>query len=521
MGFRLGLPLAILLLACTEPEPLSRGPLSPPSKETAPIIGGVRDTGDPAVVALLLEDAAGNVNSLCTGTLISKRVILTAAHCVDEESGAKRWEVYFGTTINEEDPGFIGTRDATVAAYHPSWDTSDLGNGYDIGLIQMKTEAPSSVSPRPINRLPLTSELAGQPIRLVGFGKTGAAEDAGEKRHVTSTLEDFDGRLVYYGSESKNICEGDSGGPNFMTLGGVETVVGVSSFGSYSPGDTSACGSYGAGSRVDEYVAFIDPWVVDHDIVTCGFDGGCATGCGTPDPDCPCSSDGFCTAACLDDPDCPVGCGRNGACVVAGCPVPDPDCTPDSPPPPGPCEMNGACHPECERHDPDCPAAQPGEPCHFGSDCQSRLCIPAPDEDRIMYCSKTCDPSVADCPDTMECQPANGDRYFCAYPLPTPGALGSTCQASEDCVSSICIGVGESFLCSIMCSADAGCAEGYDCVASSESEAVCVPAPSGAGGKSSCRTIPARNEGGSLHALSILVFASLGLYRRRSRARAR
>ncbi len=46
-------------------------------RELEPIIGGLADSGDPAVVALTIGRSP-----TCTGTLISSRVVMTAGHCV-------------------------------------------------------------------------------------------------------------------------------------------------------------------------------------------------------------------------------------------------------------------------------------------------------------------------------------------------------------------------------------------------------------------------------------------------------
>jgi secreted trypsin-like serine protease len=62
--------------------------------------------------------------------------------------------------------------------------------------------------------------------------------------------------FVQIGSSSRQTCHGDSGGPALQTIGGVETIVGVTSFGS----DRSAnnvCFGGGFDTRVDDYAPFI------------------------------------------------------------------------------------------------------------------------------------------------------------------------------------------------------------------------------------------------------------------------
>src|SRR5690242_2690234 len=76
--------LMLLVAACVAPasEP------APKTKSSyQPIVGGTIDNGDPAVPAIYIG------GGLCTGTLISPHVILTAGHCI---SPANQTQVDFG-----------------------------------------------------------------------------------------------------------------------------------------------------------------------------------------------------------------------------------------------------------------------------------------------------------------------------------------------------------------------------------------------------------------------------------------
>lgn len=253
----LGLALALQLGACglaPEEDPVELG------ETNAAIVGGSPTDNYPAVPLLYSEIQGQDGAQLCSGTLISPRVILTAAHCVEFREGApSQYVAYFGSDVTvESDPARRAAIDIIDFVFDPAWDIDELDAGHDIGLVLLDRPAP--VAPMPFNRAPLES-LIGQEVHLVGWGRTtGDGEDFGIKREVTSTLQGSTPLLMQYGSASANTCQGDSGGPNFMTIGGVEVVAGVTSFGN------TGCDQYGFGSRVDAYAAsFIDPYVAEND----------------------------------------------------------------------------------------------------------------------------------------------------------------------------------------------------------------------------------------------------------------
>jgi MYXO-CTERM domain-containing protein len=226
----------------------------------APIVGGSPTTLYPAVPLLYSEFSQQDGAQLCSGTVISPHVILTAAHCVEFPDGPpSQYVAYFGSNVTvESDPQRIGAVNIASYTFDPAWDINNLEAGHDIGLVVLSQAAP--VPPMAYNRGPI-EDLMGQQVHLVGWGRTsGAGEDVGVKREVMSALQQATPMLMRYGSATANTCQGDSGGPNFMNIDGVEAVAGITSFGN------AGCDQYGYGTRVDAFAAsFIDPFVAQHD----------------------------------------------------------------------------------------------------------------------------------------------------------------------------------------------------------------------------------------------------------------
>lgn len=234
------------------------GPGFDAGQAALPIVGGASTTAYPAV-PLLYTQFADDTGQLCSGSLISPRVVLTAAHCVEFDQQPQSYVAYFGTDVTvQDDPSHVATIDVADYTSDPAFDIDNPQNGHDIGLVLLAEAAP--VAPLPFNRTPLDG-LDGQQVHLVGWGQTaGEAGDYGIKREVMSSLVSHSDLLVQYGSASANTCQGDSGGPNFLTIGGVETVAGITSYGYVG------CDQAGYGTRVDHYASsFIDPWIAEND----------------------------------------------------------------------------------------------------------------------------------------------------------------------------------------------------------------------------------------------------------------
>ena len=124
-----------------------------------------------------------------------------------------------------------------------------------------------------------------------------------------------------------------------------------------------------------------------------------------------------------------------------------------------------------------------GDPCSAPSDCDSRLCTPAPDGTGGR-CTRTCTPGEAsECPDGWRCEDTLTLGRVCV-PRP-PGGLCSLCESDADCggEDDLClpvIGLAGIKACGQDC-ADRSrpCPEGYQCAQLGNDEATaafqCIP----------------------------------------------
>lgn len=207
--------------------------------EVDPIIGG--RTTEPGEFDGVVAIQAGN--GLCTGTVVASRLVLTAAHCLDQLDDNAEVVVHYGQEINKMT---VGVSDWGV---HPRFCPECKEDIFDYGYVEI--QADFSIPGGFI--VPITTQdewdqamAPGKEVTLVGYGDSsddGSIQGGiGIKREVTTTIRRISpaGLEFYAGGNDMDSCNGDSGGPAFVRVAsGALRLAGITSRGS------SPCGNGG------------------------------------------------------------------------------------------------------------------------------------------------------------------------------------------------------------------------------------------------------------------------------------
>ncbi len=220
------------------------------------IIGGdVVQVSDPAAystVAMMSIKANQRLSPRCTGTLISKNLVLTAAHCVEGKQ-SKELVISFSTEVTTIfNPETM--RKVKAIKAHDQYNNPSSYN--DVALVVVEDVAPAVA--HTISILEPEYNLAvGQSMLLAGFGVTNDSTGAGPtnlQQVRVKLAKMLDTILVTNQTEGGGACNGDSGGPAYLEKNNQLYVYGITRGPHEGANDCHHYGEYTYASKFKEFI---------------------------------------------------------------------------------------------------------------------------------------------------------------------------------------------------------------------------------------------------------------------------
>lgn len=214
------------------------------------IVGGTVAAANEFQWQALLYITTSEGTFMCGGSLVTRRYVLTAAHCMTDDNGdaydASAVRVYLGMHDRRAQTSRSQLRMVETLTVHPRYDE----NTYDFDIAVLKLQTFATITPY-VRTIPLARAsnsalyAAGNDVTVSGWGTTAFRGNPSQllrkttvdivSRNTCNRANSYDGsitgRMVCAARAGKDSCQGDSGGPLFLRQHGVFKQVGIVSFG--------------------------------------------------------------------------------------------------------------------------------------------------------------------------------------------------------------------------------------------------------------------------------------------------
>ena len=201
-----------------------------PTSRANAVVGGTSAVGNAAVVRLRTG------TTVCSGALLTSRIVVTAAHCVVDASGNVTSDQIFvnlpGVDV-QQSPQTV-TQSAIITVDGWRLDGSGYSQPDDIAFLTLNTDLPGGV----IRRLATPAEVAawrqaGRVVTLLGYGRTSPTSTSSLAPNAIdqplSLPITWPGSFSASQTTAAGICSGDSGGPVITRVGNDVVLVGINS----------------------------------------------------------------------------------------------------------------------------------------------------------------------------------------------------------------------------------------------------------------------------------------------------
>ena len=230
-------------------------------------------TGDfvsKSVVAFQMVEVLPDGSSVfhkASGTVVSKRIILTAAHVVYYYlQNLSSLEIIFELSP-EWGADSAGQKRFAVshAVVHPAFKMTATGTANDLALVELSDDIPTGYLPIPVAGPNSTMPKIGELGLVAGFGTDtdGLPKDGFRLRFTSRPLLEIDGTSMidapkfWYEQSTGGFCGGDSGGPAIFNDRGIPSIYGVVAHVTYNSSGQGFCLTKGAFTNVVPFNAWI------------------------------------------------------------------------------------------------------------------------------------------------------------------------------------------------------------------------------------------------------------------------